>query len=110
MSEKDKYTRDEDKRFTLRINKELFAKLEESARKHKRAIGREIEYILEMELSDKPYPTLDNALNSFKTTLELDDLMPKKQKMSKEKRAKYEDVIAHPEKYDLSHLVSRFDL
>lgn len=65
MSEKDKYTREEDKRFTLRINKELFAKLEESARKHKRAIGREIEYILEMELSDKTFVTREDAINSL---------------------------------------------
>lgn len=65
MSEKDKYTRDEDKRFTLRINKELFAKLEESARKHKRAIGREIEYILELELSDKTFATREDAINSL---------------------------------------------
>lgn len=65
MSEKDKYTREEDKRFTLRINKELFAKLEESAKKHKRAIGREIEYILEMELSDKTFVTREDAINSL---------------------------------------------
>lgn len=58
----DKFTREEDRRFTLRINKELFAKLEASAKKHKRAIGREIEYLLEMELSDKKFVTKEDAL------------------------------------------------
>ena len=43
----DRFTRESDKRFTLRIDKELFAKIEQSARKNKRAIGREIEFILE---------------------------------------------------------------
>lgn len=43
----DRYTREEDKRFTLRINKELFEIIETSAKKNKRAIGREIEFILE---------------------------------------------------------------
>lgn len=43
----DKFTREEDKRFTLRIAKELFEKVEFSAKKNKRAIGREIEFILE---------------------------------------------------------------
>ncbi|MBS4762145.1 hypothetical protein KG089_05350 [Carnobacteriaceae bacterium zg-ZUI252] len=43
----DKFTRDEDKRFTLRIAKELFLKVEQSAKENKRAIGREIEFILE---------------------------------------------------------------
>ena len=43
----DQFTREEDKRFTLRIAKELFEKVEISAKKNKRAIGREIEFILE---------------------------------------------------------------
>ena len=47
MSDKDTFTRDGDKRFTLRIEQRLFKKIEESARKNKRAIGREIEFILE---------------------------------------------------------------
>lgn len=46
MSEKDTYTRESDKRFTLRIEKELFTKIEEAATKDKRSIGREIEFIL----------------------------------------------------------------
>lgn len=50
MSENDKYTRDEDKRFTLRIEKGLFQRIEDAARAHKRSIGREIEYLLEQYL------------------------------------------------------------
>lgn len=47
MSNEDKYTRESDKRFTLRIDKDLFALVTERARKNKRSIGREIEFILE---------------------------------------------------------------
>ena len=47
MCSKDIYTREEDKRFTLRINKELFKLLEESAIKDKRSIGKQIEFIVE---------------------------------------------------------------
>ncbi len=43
----DKYTRENDKRFTLRIDKDLFAILEKSAKDNKRSIGREIEFILD---------------------------------------------------------------
>lgn len=42
----DKFTREEDKRFTLRIDRELFATIEKSAKDNKRSIGREIEFIL----------------------------------------------------------------
>lgn len=51
MSENDKYTREGDKRFTLRIEKGLFKRIEDSARAHKRSIGREIEYLLELQLN-----------------------------------------------------------
>lgn len=47
MTKSNNFTREEDKRFTLRINKDLFKLVEESAKKNKRAIGREIEFILE---------------------------------------------------------------
>lgn len=47
MSVNDKYTREEDKRFTLRIDKELFKKIEEDARVNKRSIGKQIEFVLE---------------------------------------------------------------
>lgn len=43
---KDIFTKDTDKRFTLRINKELFALLETAAIKDKRSIGKEIEFIV----------------------------------------------------------------
>lgn len=43
----DKYTREEDKRFTLRIDKKLFYVIEAYAKINKRAIGREIEFVLE---------------------------------------------------------------
>lgn len=34
-------------RFTLRINKKLFEVIQKSANKNKRAIGKEIEFVLE---------------------------------------------------------------
>lgn len=43
----DKYTREGDKRFTLRIEKKLFEDLTLIAKKNKRAIGRQIEFFLE---------------------------------------------------------------
>lgn len=43
----DKFTREGDKRFTLRIDKDLFAIIEKSAKDNKRSIGREIEFILD---------------------------------------------------------------
>lgn len=52
MTAKDKYTREADKRFTLRIEKELFQRIEMSARANKRSIGREIEFILEQYIKD----------------------------------------------------------
>lgn len=54
MTEKDIYTREGDKRFTLRIEQALFDKLAESAKQNKRAVGREIEYILENYFAQKP--------------------------------------------------------
>ena len=53
MSNNDKFTRENDKRFTLRIDKELFAQIEKSAKKNKRAIGREIEYALELYINQQ---------------------------------------------------------
>lgn len=47
MNQTDTYTREGDKRFTLRIDKKLFERVEQSAKENKRAIGREIEFILE---------------------------------------------------------------
>lgn len=46
MSEKDKYTKDTEKRFTLRMNKELFEIVKKSAEKNRRSVAKEIEFIL----------------------------------------------------------------
>lgn len=70
MSKKDIYTREEDKRFTLRIEKDLFKKVEESAHKNKRAIGREIAFILEQYFEE-----IDANTNSKST--EKDDAIEK---------------------------------
>ncbi len=70
MSKKDIYTREEDKRFTLRIEKDLFKKVEESAHKNKRAIGREIAFILEQYFEE-----IDANINSKST--EKDDAIEK---------------------------------
>lgn len=53
MVKEDKYTREEDKRFTLRIDKQLFTLVENSAKENKRAVGREIEFILEQYFQSK---------------------------------------------------------
>lgn len=42
----DKFTNENSKRFTLRIDKDLFRQITESARKNKRSITKEIEYFL----------------------------------------------------------------
>jgi len=52
MNMSDKFTREGDKRFTLRIDKDLFKLLEDSAAKDKRSIGRQIEYIIEQYFQD----------------------------------------------------------
>jgi len=54
MSTVDKYTREGDKRFTLRIDKDLFKSLEDLAVKDKRSIGKQIEFIIERYLQDVP--------------------------------------------------------
>ena len=47
MFNNDKYTREEDSRFTLRIPSELLDWVREEARKNKRSAGKQIEFILE---------------------------------------------------------------
>ncbi|MBB1086687.1 hypothetical protein [Limosilactobacillus fastidiosus] len=42
----DKFTKEEDKRFTLRINKDIFEMVEREAKEERRSIGRQIEFIL----------------------------------------------------------------
>lgn len=51
MSKKDAYTRDDDSRFTLRINTDILEAIKEEARKNKRSIGKQIEFILENWIS-----------------------------------------------------------
>ncbi len=43
---------EEKKRFTLRIDAEIFAKLEQRAKDNKRSITKEIEYIIEKALNE----------------------------------------------------------
>lgn len=47
MPGKDPYTRDGDTRFTLRVPTDLLDAVREEARKSKRSVGKQIEYILE---------------------------------------------------------------
>ena len=47
MSTKDRFTRDEDSRFTLRIPSVLLDAIREEAQKNKRSAGKQIEFILE---------------------------------------------------------------
>ncbi len=49
----DKYTREEDKRFTLRINNDIFNQVVELAKTNKRSVGRQIEWIIENYLTNK---------------------------------------------------------
>lgn len=51
MTKKD-FTRDSDKRFTLRMDKDLFDIVTQSAKENKRSVGREIEYILEQHFKN----------------------------------------------------------
>ncbi len=51
MSKKDAYTRDEDSRFTLRINTKILEAIKNEAQKNKRSTGKQIEFILETWLS-----------------------------------------------------------
>lgn len=48
----DKYTRDDEKRFTLRMNSELFDQLQESAKLAKRSVAKQIEFIVEQYLRE----------------------------------------------------------
>ncbi len=48
----DKYTRDTETRFTLRIDTELLEKIRESAKESKRSAAKEIEFILEKYFQD----------------------------------------------------------
>lgn len=42
----------ETKRFTLRMDEDVFEKIKEQAEKNKRSVAKEIEYVLEEHLKD----------------------------------------------------------
>lgn len=48
MSVNDSYTRDTDKRFTLRIDKALFERISVCAQKNRRSVAKEIETAIAM--------------------------------------------------------------
>lgn len=48
MPEKDSYTRDTDKRFTLRMDKELFERISKHAKINRRSVAKEIETAVQM--------------------------------------------------------------
>ena len=52
MSEKDPYTKDSDSRFTLRIPTELLESIREEAKRNKRSVGKQMEFILEQWLNE----------------------------------------------------------
>lgn len=43
----------ETKRFTLRVDENIFEKIKEQAEKNKRSVAKEIEYVLEEHLNEK---------------------------------------------------------
>ena len=48
MSNNDPFTNETDKRFTLRMNKELFERISSRAKKNRRSVAKEIEVAVEM--------------------------------------------------------------
>lgn len=51
-SKNDPYTREEDTRFTMRINTELLNRIKLQAQENKRSTAKEIEFILEHYFQD----------------------------------------------------------
>ena len=51
MQNSDPYTRDDQTRFTMRINSELLEKIKVEAEKNKRSTAKQIEFILEQYIS-----------------------------------------------------------
>ena len=52
MPDNDKFTKDTEKRFTLRIDKGIFETIAWCAKKHRRSIGKEIEFAIDYYLDD----------------------------------------------------------
>ncbi len=53
-SKNDPYTREEDTRFTMRINTELLNQIKSQAQCNKRSTAKEIEFILEQYFQSNP--------------------------------------------------------
>ena len=51
MKKNDPFTRDDQTRFTMRINSDLLDKIKIEAEKHKRSTAKEIEFILEQYIA-----------------------------------------------------------
>lgn len=54
MKKNDPYTRDDQTRFTMRINTELLEKIRSDAEKNKRSTAKQIEYVLEQYILSLP--------------------------------------------------------
>ncbi len=54
MNKNDPYTRDDQTRFTMRINSELLDRIKIQAEKNKRSTAKEIEFILESYIEELP--------------------------------------------------------
>ena len=54
MKNKDPFTRDDQTRFTMRINSELLDKIKIEAEKNKRSTAKQIEFILEQYMTALP--------------------------------------------------------
>ena len=54
MKRNDPYTRDDQTRFTMRINTELLEKIRADAEKNKRSTAKQIEYVLEQYILSLP--------------------------------------------------------
>lgn len=54
MPKNDPFTRDDQTRFTMRINSELLDRIKAEAEKNKRSTAKEIEFILERYISGFP--------------------------------------------------------
>ena len=52
MKNNDPFTRDDQTRFTMRINTELLEKIKVDAEKNKRSAAKQIEFILEQYIAD----------------------------------------------------------
>lgn len=54
MKNNDPFTRDDQTRFTMRINSDLLEKIKSEAEKNKRSAAKQIEFILEQYIASLP--------------------------------------------------------